>query len=193
MTASTNYRDVFEYANDVMVIHDKDSGEILHANRKACEVYGSSVEELRRMTIGDLTRNHFPYDNDEGLRLVREAATALEGKLFEWVIRDRAGTETAVEVSLKPIMLDGVVRVLAIARDITERKQAEAALRQKERHYRRLIERSADGMRSCRSTASYGLRARPSCRSWACRRALSPAARSTTSSARRRASGSAKS
>lgn len=146
MTASTNYRDVFEYANDVMVIHDKDSGEILHANRKACEVYGCGVEELRRMTIGDLTRNHFPYDNDEGLRLVREAATTPEGKLFEWVIRDRAGAETAVEVSLKPITLDGVVRVLAIARDITERKQAEAALRQKERHYRRLIERSADGI-----------------------------------------------
>ncbi|MEK7943676.1 PAS domain S-box protein [Pigmentiphaga sp. YJ18] len=142
----TNYQEVFEYANDIMVIHDKDTGEILQANRKACEMYGCSPDQLRRLTIGDLTRNLEPYNHAKGLMLVRRAATTAEGILFEWVVRDRVGHETSVEVSLKPITLDGIVRVIAIARDITERKQAEAALRQKERHYRRLIERSSDGI-----------------------------------------------
>lgn len=142
----TNYQEVFEYANDIMVIHDKDTGEILQANRKACEMYGCSVEELRGMTIGELTRNLFPYNTSEGLRRIHEAARSRDGLLFEWVIRNRKGSETSVEVSLKTITLDGIVRVIAIARDITERKHAEKALRQKERYYRRLIERSSDGI-----------------------------------------------
>ncbi|PZR50046.1 MAG: hypothetical protein DI523_06020 [Paraburkholderia fungorum] len=142
----TNYQEVFVYANDIMVIHDMDSGEILEANYKACEMYGHSIEELRGMSIGELTRNRFPYDTDGGLRRVHEARDCGNIVIFEWVIRHADGRETPVEVSLKRITLDGIDRVIAVARDITERKQAVARLKERERYYRRLIESSSDGI-----------------------------------------------
>lgn len=142
----TNYQEVFLYANDIMVIHDKDTGEILEANLSACQMYGHTVEELRGMSIGELTRNHFPYDTEAGLRRVWEARDSKGSVIFEWVIRNAQGHETPVEVSLKRITLNGVERVIAMSRDITERRQAEVALRQKERYYRKLIESSSDGV-----------------------------------------------
>ncbi|WP_168787826.1 PAS domain S-box protein [Paraburkholderia aromaticivorans] len=129
-----------------MVIHDMDTGEILEANRKACEMYGHPIEELRGMSIGELTRNHFPYDTEGGLRRVREARDSGDSVIFEWVIRHANDQETPVEVSLKRITLNGIDRVIAVARDITERKQAVAQLKERERYYRRLIESSSDGI-----------------------------------------------
>lgn len=143
---TTNYRDVFVYANDIMVIHDKDTGEILEANCKACDMYGRTLEELRKMKIGDLTRNQFPYDTRAGLRKIWEARDSADGVIFEWVIRNAQGHEISVEVNLKRITLSGIVRVIAIARDITERKQAEAAIKEKERYYRHMIDNSSDGI-----------------------------------------------
>ncbi|WP_396333720.1 PAS domain S-box protein [Burkholderia anthina] len=142
----TNYQEVFVHANDIMVIHDMDSGEILDANRKACEMYGHTIDELRGMSIGELTRNHSPYDTEGGLTRVWEARDSGDTVIFEWVIRNAQGRETPVEVSLKRITLNGIDRVIAMARDITERKEAHAALKERERYYRKLIERSSDGI-----------------------------------------------
>lgn len=143
---STSYQDVFEFATDIMVIHDMDTGEILDANRKACELYGHSIEELRGMSIGELTRNHPPFNTEIGLQRVRSARDSGETVIFEWVIRNSQGKETPVEVSLKRITINGIGRVIAMARDISERKEAHAVLKERERYYRKLIERSSDGI-----------------------------------------------
>ena len=144
--SSTNYQDVFEFANDIMVIHDMDTGEILEANRKACELYGHTIDELRGMSIGELTRNHPPFNTEIGLRRIHEARDSGGTVVFEWVIQDALRRETPVEVCLKRISVNGMGRVIAVARDISERRQAHAALKERERYYRKLIERSSDGI-----------------------------------------------
>lgn len=144
--SSTSYQDVFEFANDIMVIHDMDTGEILEANRKACELYGYTIEELRGMSIGELTRNHPPFNTEIGLQRIWKARDSGESVIFEWVIRNALDKETPVEVSLKRITINGIGRVIAMARDISERKQAHAVLKERERYYRKLIERSSDGI-----------------------------------------------
>lgn len=143
---ATNYLDVFEYANDIMVIHDEVTGAILEANRKACETYGHSVEELRSMTVGELTRNDGRFNTTEALKRIREAVTSRSSVVFEWVIYNGRGAEIPVEVNLKRIKLGDCFRVLAIARDISERKRAETQLKERERYYRKLIENSSDGI-----------------------------------------------
>lgn len=146
LAGATNYQDVFEYANDIMVIHDEVTGAILEANRKACETYGRSVQELRSMTVGDLTRNDDRFNTSQALLRIREAATSRSNVVFEWVIHNGRGAEVPVEVNLKRIKLGNCFRVLAIARDISERKHAETQLKERERYYRTLIESSSDGI-----------------------------------------------
>lgn len=141
-----NYRDIFLYANDLMVIHDKDTGEIIEGNYKACEVYGRTFDELKELDIGDLTINVPPYTHERGIQKLHEARDSEQGCIFEWVVRHAQGAEVPVEVSAKRVTIGGIERVVAIARDITERKIAERMLREKEEHFRQLIENSNDGV-----------------------------------------------
>jgi PAS domain S-box-containing protein len=57
------------------------------------------------------------------------------------------GRTVTVEASMRPIYEDGkVVGLQGVSRDITDRKRAEAALRQSEENFRHLFEQSLDGI-----------------------------------------------
>ena len=57
-------------------------------------------------------------------------AAAGEPQIFEWRAKDKAGRRFWVEVNLKRAAIGGHDRLLAIVRDITDRKQAEIALQE---------------------------------------------------------------
>ena len=62
--------------------------------------------------------------------------------VYEWP----GGTRIVVEINATMVEEGGRQRILTICRDITERKQAEAALRESEEHYRSLTENSPIGI-----------------------------------------------
>lgn len=134
--SQVDYREIFDAANDAIFVHDAKTGAILDVNRKMTEMYGFSVEEARRLDVGDLSANMPPYTVDEAVRHVRAAAEG-EPQLFEWLARDRRGRRFWVEVNLKQVTLGGRDRVVAVVRDVTERKSVEDALKQKDRTIRR--------------------------------------------------------
>ena len=123
--SEVNYRSIFDAANDAIFVHDIETGEIIDANQKMREMYGYSVDEVRRLKIGDLSVNEPPYTQEEALRYIKKA-TEGEPQLFQWRAKDRAGRLFWVEVSLKSALIRGKDRLLAVVRDITERKRLEA-------------------------------------------------------------------
>jgi two-component system sensor histidine kinase/response regulator len=64
---------------------------------------------------------------------------------FEWLHRKRTGEVFPTEISLSTAELDGKTVLLAIVRDLTERKKAEEALAASERKTRRILETSKEG------------------------------------------------
>ena len=111
-----------------IIIHDRDTGEIIDANPKACESYGcSSVEELK---AHDFWLDS-PYSFEDALKYIRKAAS--EGpQEFEWLNRSVSGEFFWEQVRLSSVVISGVKRILATSIDITERKKAEMALRESE-------------------------------------------------------------
>jgi PAS domain S-box-containing protein len=118
------YREVFERASDGMVIHDPETGEIVDANDRYCEMTGFSREELVGSTVGLVTADDPAYSAERAEELIRRARE--EGSLlFEWRNKHRDGSIVPVEVHLTLVELLGNERVLASVRDITERKRRE--------------------------------------------------------------------
>jgi diguanylate cyclase (GGDEF)-like protein/PAS domain S-box-containing protein len=129
------YKTLFDCAADAIFVHDL-RGKFLDVNTVACERYGYSKEEFLQMTPQDVTTLGRAKNM---LQRVDEIRT--QGYfLYETVHVRRDGTMIPTEVSSQIIEYHGRSVVLSIARDITERKQAEEALRESETRLRKLFE-----------------------------------------------------
>jgi PAS domain S-box-containing protein len=126
--SEASYRTIFELASDAIFVHDVATGAILDANRKACELHGTTLEELKALGVPGISEGIPPFDAAHARQHIVRAAAG-EPQLFEWRVKNRAGQRFWVEVSLHRVPILGEDRVLASVRNITERKAAEAALR----------------------------------------------------------------
>ena len=131
------YRAVFDAANDAIFVHDVETGRILDVNQKMCEMYGYSKEEACALDVEDISAGEPPFSQSEAIEWITKAAR--EGpQLFEWHGKDSSGRLFWIEVNLKRAKLGGIDRMLAIVRDISERKEAADMLAASERRFRTL-------------------------------------------------------
>lgn len=72
--------------------------------------------------------------------MVMQAAKAGKPQLYEWLACRPDGSTFWVEVSLKVADINGRQRLLAVVRDVKERKQTEQMLKESERRFRNLVE-----------------------------------------------------
>jgi PAS domain S-box-containing protein len=135
------YRTVFESANDAVFIESVD-GRILDVNRHGCELLGYRRDELVKMHVSDLV----PTEARAWLPLVTDAILREKTFRTEAVNVHKSGRQIPVEMSASTMELNGKTVVLAIVRDITERKQAEVALADSENRYRTLFNDSLTGI-----------------------------------------------
>jgi PAS domain S-box-containing protein len=129
------FRILVEQAADAFFVHDPD-GRILDVNRCACESLGYSREKLLQMNVLDLE----PDFNLTDARSVWDRIQPGEALTLNGRHRRRNGTIFPVEVRLCCFELGGQRVFLGLAREITERKQAEEALRNSERLLRLVMD-----------------------------------------------------
>lgn len=125
-----------KYANDIILVADE-SGKIVEANQRAAEAYGYTREELLRMRIPDIRP---PTDNPAFFEGQIKQIIDLGELRFEDINWRKDGTSFPVEVSARFIEVQGVKHVQFILRDITERRRAEAALKQQKDFIRQVID-----------------------------------------------------
>ncbi len=133
------FRALFEQAADAVFVHDLD-GHLFDVNRRACESLGYAREELLSLSVEDVERE-MPPGGFAGLweRAVSGGPFTLDG-----VHRRKDGATFPVEVRVGLFEAGRRRLLLAVARDVTERKEAEEALRESEERFRLLFERSVD-------------------------------------------------
>lgn len=119
-----NYREIFNASKDAIFVHDAKSGDIVEMNRTVEEMFGYSREELLHQTVQKISSGEPPYSYEEARQWIQKASQ--EGhQSFEWASRRKNGELFWVEVVLSVTRIGGEGRVLAVLRDITDRKHAE--------------------------------------------------------------------
>jgi len=120
--SEVRYRTLFEYAPDGIVISAPD-GHYVDANQMMCRMLGYTHDELVELHATDIVA---PMD----VGAIDTTLAALQARMDhhrEWHFRRKDGSIFPAEV-IATTMPDG--NILAMIRDVTERKKAEAALRE---------------------------------------------------------------
>jgi len=118
-----NYRDIFNTTHDALVVNDT-SGRILEVNKTSEDMFGYSREELLQRSIETLIAGHPPYSFTEALQLIEKSMR--EGtQAFEWLCKRANGEVFWTEIAITPTSEVKEERVLAVIRDISDRKEIE--------------------------------------------------------------------
>lgn len=129
IASERNYREIFNATSEAIFIHDPATGAILDVNDAMLRVFGYSYEDALAAGVGGLSSGSPPYTRHDAQRWIQKAVE--EGpQRFEWLAKRKSGEHFWMEASLRHTRIGGCPRVLAIARDITERKKAEKQERQ---------------------------------------------------------------
>ena len=136
-----NYRDLVEQANDLIFTQDL-RGKLTSMNAAGLKFLGRSSEEILGepfSTVFGLVGMNF---NKAGLVNNFDAGETVQELRHQCVFKRSSGEERWLDFTLSPIRnrLDETVGFRGIARDVTERKQTELALRDSEERYRLLFE-----------------------------------------------------
>lgn len=122
--SEAKYRIIVENTNDAIYLHNFE-GKILGLNENACRMVGYEKEELIGFNLAKIDSGwRFTPNPDLDLLLSRG------NHVFERLNTRKDRSVFPIEVSGKVVDRNGKGIVQAFVRDITERKQAEEALRQ---------------------------------------------------------------
>ena len=140
------YRTIFGAINDAIVVIDPQTGALLEVNQKFLES-GYKLEELAHLNVANLCSGDPPFTAREAWEWIRKAVE--EGhQVYEWLSEDRQGRRTWIEINLSLTPLGGQERILAVARDISERKQAEDIRRRAYEDLEQLVAERTAGLQS---------------------------------------------
>lgn len=131
------YRELFENANDIIYTLDLE-GNLTSLNKAGERLSGYRFEELANKPISVLVK---PGDVDVMRQMLERKLGGDALTTYEVELTARDGSTLTLEVGSRLIYRDGQpAGVQGIARDVTERKRVEQALRVSEARYRTLAE-----------------------------------------------------
>ncbi|MDR7866688.1 MAG: PAS domain S-box protein [Sporomusaceae bacterium] len=109
------YEMLLRYSRDFIWMIDPTDGRIIEVNLAACQAYGYSREEFRRLTIFDLRA-----PSEKGVVDAQIAAARQGGVLFEALHRRRDGNVFPVQINASGTRLGEREIVISIVRDISD-------------------------------------------------------------------------
>lgn len=133
-----NYELLAEKANDCILVVDMERRRVLEANPKACETYGYTLEEMKALPVEAVVP-----EKDRGAFAERIAENIRAGsRIYEATHRRKNGETFPVEISSS--IVDGPAgrQMFVIVRDISERRRAEADIRERDAVFGQFMEHS---------------------------------------------------
>jgi two-component system cell cycle sensor histidine kinase/response regulator CckA len=124
------FRSIFDTVAEGVFITDATTGTFAEVNEPGAAMYGYKSEEMIGLDIEAISSGVPPY-NQEGARVwIEKAAATGQALQFDWHAKAKNGRLFWAEISLRFAHISGRQVVLAIVRDVTDRRLLESQLRQ---------------------------------------------------------------
>jgi len=122
--SETKYRTIFDRSGDGFFLMDE---LFRDCNRKACELWACEPEDIIGHSPVEFSPEFQPDGRPSTEAAASRIAAAMAGdpQVFYWKHKRKDGVLLDSEVSLAALNLDSENKILAIVRDITERKRSE--------------------------------------------------------------------
>ncbi|RJX30277.1 MAG: PAS domain S-box protein [Oxalobacter sp.] len=118
---------IFDSVNDAIFIHDADTGDIVDVNRRMCDMFGFTRDEvIERRMFWKSARP--PYSKTEAHMKFQEVLQKGECT-YEWLAYRKDGSTLWVEINMRVAQIGNVRRILSVVRDICDRRKAQEKLR----------------------------------------------------------------
>ena len=141
--AEMQYRLLFENNPLPMWVFDSKTLKFLAVNEAAIRQYGFSRQEFLSMTLANIRPEE---DVPRLLKAIEQPIHGLREEASLWRHRKKDGSIIDVEIVGHELDFHGVQAELVAPRDVTERKQAERALRRAEEKYHSIFEDAIVGI-----------------------------------------------
>ena len=138
-TVIHQHRSIFADNKAVVLLIDPNGGNIIDASLGACEYYGYALSELSTMNISEINT----FSSAEILAEMQRAESECNN-YFIFRHRLSSGKIRDVEVYSSPVSINGQKRLFSVIQDITNRKQAELALRMSEQRMKLILDAVPD-------------------------------------------------
>ncbi len=123
--SSANLDQLLEISPDALIVVDE-AGTIIMANEQAATCFGYGRAELAQMPLESLLPARFrALHVAHRQHYAKSPRTRPMGQGLQLVALRKDGTEFPVDISLRPVLLDGVLHVIGAIRDVTEQRRAE--------------------------------------------------------------------
>ena len=135
MIAERKFRELIQNAPDAILQVDA-AGRILVANYTATSMFRYSAEELMSMSVDMLVPDaHRGGHARHRSAFASPGLTRPMGLGLDLLAQRKDGTQFPVEISLSSVQTEGGVKVTALIRDVTDRKQVEQRVRTLQESY----------------------------------------------------------
>ena len=140
-----NYREIFNATNEAIFIYDFQKGKLLDVNEAVMSMYNCTFEEVLSGSPETYNAGFEPY-TEESMNVFIHKSIVKGPQLFEWLARKQTGELFWVEVALKSTTINEQACVLAVVRNIAQRKEAETAFRSEHEFRTSIIKHAAEGL-----------------------------------------------
>jgi diguanylate cyclase (GGDEF)-like protein/PAS domain S-box-containing protein len=141
----SGFRDLLESMPDAIVISDG-TGQIALVNRRTEVLFGYNRSEIEGQPVEVLLPERYRNRYAEHRAAYTTPHTLPMGAGLALFGRRKDGSEFPVEISLSPLHPGDAQLIIAVVRDSSGHRRAEAALRQSEEHFRSAFVHAAIGM-----------------------------------------------
>jgi PAS domain S-box-containing protein len=124
------YEQIFEGVQDAITIVDAETLEIVDANGAYLSLVGyDNLDAVREQGVEGLNDAEAGFTRDDTDQVVSRVVDSGEPELVDWALETEHGTVRWVEIKVTPATLDGREVVIAVHRDVTDRRRRETAIR----------------------------------------------------------------